>query len=124
MGTSAPFSRDFLRAVVLGIRPQGQTHLEDAFTLLRSLVFRALIGHRHAVWVAGATAGFELTDLWASAGRIYARVRWSFQAAVAGELRRLAQLERYSRARGLPVNPVPRRERVDGLLGHSRGLQD
>ena len=98
-------SGDASRAILLGLRPDGERALREAFALLRGLTVHEIVRHRHAVWLSASRDGPDVTyDHVRAAARVYARVRAAFADAVTQERRRCLLLQRQMRAAGLPAS--------------------
>ena len=98
-------SDDACRAILLGLRPDGERTLREPFALLRGLAVHEIVRHRHAVWLSASRDGPDMTyDHVRAAARIYARVCATFADAVAQERRRCLLLQRQMRAAGLPAS--------------------
>ena len=47
-------SDDACRAILLGLRPDGERTLREPFALLRGVAVHEIIRHRHAVWLSAS----------------------------------------------------------------------
>ena len=98
-------SDDACRAILLGLRPDGERTLREPFALLRGLAVHEIVRHRHAVWLSASRDGPDMTyDHVRAAARIYARVRAALADAIAQERKRCLLLQRQMRAAGLPAS--------------------
>ena len=83
-------SDDACRAILLGLRPDGEHTLPvSRFALLRGLAVHEIVRHRHAMWLSASRDGPDVAyDHVRAAARIYARLRAALGDAVAQERRR------------------------------------
>ena len=90
------------RAVLIGLRPDGQSDHDEPFELLRALSIHELSRHGDRLRGRADVMGLDPSggDLHAGARAVYSSIRRAFQRALAGELRRCVDIERRLRARG------------------------
>ena len=98
-----PNDKEMRRAVVLGLRPDGQRQLKEAFALLRGLTIDAIARSRDAS--GGSDPCTAAADLYHAAYQVYLRICADLQVALAGELGRFELLEKRMKAAGLEVKP-------------------
>jgi len=92
--------------LLLGVRPKDERALPEPFALLRGLTAYVLINWWQEASLAVAETGVHAPsrDVYRAAARLYGRIRAAFDAACAGEHRRLVEFERQWRARGHDVH--------------------
>ena len=85
LAVAAPLSTRARRAIGLGLRPDTQCCHNEAFALVRALVFGELEAFSRATWRAMQEGGEPIAaDMYRAATVLYARIRTALQHALEG----------------------------------------
>ena len=116
-------SGDACRAILLGLRPDGERALREPFALLRGLTVHEIVRHRHAVWLSASRDGPDVAyDHVCAAARVYACVRAAFADAVTQVERRRCLAAAATDAGAWPPSLVlPRTPLAHGRLENDLG---